>query len=315
MTHIDDIRDYYSREEQEVREDKNIIDRMRLVEGEIRYLDDEQANLWQTVLDQQAQIDELEARIDDLEEQEVEEGVIEDSEESTETDVSGMQALMKLQQVIDETPVFVGYIYGTMGAGRTDFALLLLDMFEVVYGADSVYTASNITGDFVDDEVTKSSRVVELLEERRDRIREGEELDKLVILIDEAAQHSTEQLSNLIRIAQKSNAHILVIGDDGRKIDDSLRALCTTFIEKKEKKQATLYQDMEDREGLSEVMSLHGLPATSLDYSTYDDCEFTFDDEDECNCWESVDAECAAPEIGHCIGEAAGEEVNKGERA
>ena len=69
MAHVDDIRDYIDEEEQEVRENRPLFERVRISEGEIRFLDSEQADIWQTVLDQQAHIDELEARLDDLSDQ------------------------------------------------------------------------------------------------------------------------------------------------------------------------------------------------------------------------------------------------------
>ena len=206
------------------------------------------------------------------------------------SDVSGMQTLMQLQKIVEETPVFIAYLFGMMGSGKTDFSMLLLEVYTSVYGEDSVQRVANITSDSVDEEVTRYGRVVELLEDRRDRIQDGEDIDPLVIVIDEAAQifsgsgadqHRAKQLAKLLKLARKSNANILLIGQDGKDIGPSLRALCTVFVHKNEKKQATLYQDVKNREGQGEMMSLDGVPATSLDYSTWDEGDFVFDDEDD----------------------------------
>jgi len=104
------------------------------------------------------------------------------------SDVSGMQVLMALQQMIQDIPVFIAYLYGDMGNGKTDFSMLLLEVFASVYGRDSVHFAANLESDDLDEEVLRYSRVVEMLEKRRERIQDGEDLDPLVFVIDEAAQ-------------------------------------------------------------------------------------------------------------------------------
>ncbi|WP_255192714.1 AAA family ATPase [Natronobeatus ordinarius] len=205
-----------------------------------------------------------------------------------EKDVSGLGVLMSLQDMMRNVPVFIGYIYGIMGAGKTDFALLIIEVMKSVWGAENVDTVANISSEDINEETKRYSRIVELLEERRERIQAGEDLDPLVILIDEAAQiftgsgadqHRAKQLAKLLKLARKSNAHMLLIGQDGKDIDASLRALCTVFIHKKSKKQATFYRDVKDRKGIGEMMNLSGIPPTSIDYSTWDEGDFIFDDE------------------------------------
>lgn len=207
-----------------------------------------------------------------------------------EKDVSGMGVLMNLQQMMEDIPVFISYIYGLMGSGKTDFAFLLLEVMASVWGRDSVHMVANIESDDLDDCIKRYSRVVELLEDRRDRIQSGEDLDPVVILVDEAAQifsgsgadqHRAKQLAKLLKLARKSNANILMIGQDGKDIGPSLRALCTVFVHKQSKKQVTFYRDVKDREGQGKMMQLSGVPPTSLDYSTWDEGEFVFDDPDD----------------------------------
>ncbi|WP_137284188.1 zonular occludens toxin domain-containing protein [Halorussus salinisoli] len=203
-------------------------------------------------------------------------------------DVSGMKVLMSLQSMIENIPVFIGYIYGLMGSGKTDFAFLLLEVFASIYGRDSVYMAANVSSDDLDEEIDHYSRIVDLLEERRERIQAGESLDPFVIVIDEAAQifsgsgadqHRAKQLAKLLKLARKSNANIILIGQDGKDIDASLRALCTVFIEKQSQKKAVFWQDVKDRQGINEMMSLSGIPPTNYDFSTWDEGDFVFDDD------------------------------------
>ncbi len=205
-------------------------------------------------------------------------------------DVSGMQILMNLQEMIRDIPVFVCYIYGLMGSGKTDFAMLLLEVFASVYGRENVYMAANITSEDLDSELKRWSRLVGILEDRRDRIQNGEDLDPIVVVVDEAAQifsgsgadqHRAKQLAKLLKLARKSGANIILIGQDGKDIGPSLRALCTAFVHKESEKKATFYHDVKDRQGIGEMMSLSGIPPTNYDYSTWDEGDFIFDDEDE----------------------------------
>lgn len=207
-----------------------------------------------------------------------------------EKDVSGMGVLMELMSMIEDTPVFIAYIYGIMGSGKTDFALLLLQVFVSIYGEGNVYRAANLSSDDLDEEIDHYSRIVELLERRRERIQAGEDLDEFIFVVDEAAQiftgtgadqHRAKQLAKLLKLARKAKANIILIGQDGKDIDASLRALSTAFVHKESQKKATFYRDVKNREGISPIMSLSGIPPTDIDYSTWDEGEFVFDaDED-----------------------------------
>jgi hypothetical protein len=201
-------------------------------------------------------------------------------------DVSGMRVLMSLMNMIENIPVFVGYIYGIMGAGKTNFAMLLLEVFISVYGRDNVYLAANVTSKDLDEEIDHYSRIVEILEDRRERIQNGEELDTFVMVIDEAAQiftgsgsdqHKAKQLAKILKLARKSDANLILIGHDGKDIGPSLRALCTLFVHKESQTTATFYRDVRNRQGIGEMMSLSGITPTNIQHSTWDEGEFIFD--------------------------------------
>lgn len=207
-------------------------------------------------------------------------------------DVSGMQVLMNLQQMIEDIPVFIGYIYGLMGSGKTDFAFLMLEVFASIYGRENVRMAANIDSDDTDDTISRYSRVVEILEERMKDIQGGADLDPFILIVDEAAQiftgsgsdqHKAKALAKLLKLARKSNANIILIGQDGKDVGPSLRALCTAFVHKESQKKATFYRDVKNRQGIGKIMSLSGVPPTNYDdYSTYDEGDFIFDaDEDD----------------------------------
>ncbi|MCU4972049.1 hypothetical protein OB955_04785 [Halobacteria archaeon AArc-m2/3/4] len=205
-------------------------------------------------------------------------------------DVSGMQTLMALMNMIEEAPVFIAYLYGVMGKGKSNFAMLLFEVFESVYGEDNIYRAANISSDSVDEEIREYSRMVELLEERRERVQAGEDVDEMLMLIDEAAQIFTgsgadswkaRALAKILKLARKAKSNIILVGQDGKDIDPALRALCTTFVEKQSKTSAVFWRDIKNRQGLDKMMKLSGVPETSLDWSTWDEGEFKFEDGDE----------------------------------
>ncbi|WP_232686487.1 helix-turn-helix domain-containing protein [Halobacterium zhouii] len=213
---------------------------------------------------------------------------------SYQKDVSGMQTLMSLQKLIEDIPVFISYIYGIMGAGKTDFAFLLLEVFASIYGRENVCMAANLTSDDLDEEIDHYSRIVEILDSRRERMQAGEDLDEFIMVVDEAAQiftgsgsdqHKAKALAKLLKLARKANANLILIGQDGKDIGPSLRALCTAFIHKESEKKTTFYRDVKNRQGMGEMMTLSGIPPTNYDdYSTWDEGEFIFDadgDDDE----------------------------------
>jgi DNA-binding NarL/FixJ family response regulator len=206
---------------------------------------------------------------------------------SYQTDVSGIQTLMNIQQMIRDIPVFIAYIYGIMGYGKTDFAFLLLEIFISIYGRENIVLAANIESADLDSTITHYSELIEILSDRRARMQAGEDVEPIVMIIDEAAQIFTgsgsdqqkaKHLAKLLKLARKANANMLLIGQDGKDIGPSLRTLCTAFVHKESQKKAAFYHDVVDRRGVGKIMGLSGVPATSFeDWSTYDEGEFVFD--------------------------------------
>jgi len=203
-------------------------------------------------------------------------------------DVSGMKALMSLLDLIENTPVFIAYVFGAMGHGKTNFTMLMLQCFIRIYGRENLYLTANLTSDDLDEEVTKYSRIVELLESRREKIQAGEDVDELVIVVDEAAQeltgsgkdqHQAKVFAKLLKLARKAKAHIIFIGQDGKDIGPSLRSLCTMFLHKESEKTAVIYRDVKDRQGIGKLQTLSKVPETDIGHSTWDEGEFDFDTE------------------------------------
>ncbi|MBP1986769.1 helix-turn-helix domain-containing protein [Halolamina salifodinae] len=214
-----------------------------------------------------------------------------------EKDVSGMQALMQLQSFIEDTPVFIAYIYGLMGSGKTDFANLLREVFRSVHG--EVRELANYQTDEAE-QVTRYSEIVEELEERNERMLDGKDLAPYLLVMDEAAQlftgsgsdqHKAKHLAKLLKLARKANAHVILIGQDGKDIGPSLRALCTVFVHKESQKKASLYRDVANRQGVGNIMGLSKIPKSSIEFQTYDEGDFIFDPEEDDTTVEELEKE------------------------
>ncbi|WP_231587990.1 hypothetical protein [Halostagnicola sp. A56] len=130
---------------------------------------------------------------------------------------------MKLVKAVESQPVFLAYVFGAMGHGKTDFSALMLEVFYFIYRDQEVITAANMKSDDIDMEITRYSRLVNILEERREKMQAGEDLPPFVMIIDEAAQiftgvgadqHRAKQLAKVLKLARKSNAHMFLIGQE-----------------------------------------------------------------------------------------------------
>jgi hypothetical protein len=234
MAHIDDIRDYYGKEEQEVRENRPLFERVRLTEGDIRFLDREQSDIWQTVLDQQAHIDEVEARLDRL--------VI--AEQPTG------------DEVLDEV------LKGVDDAAEGNLATR-----EEV---EDAFTAEN---DETDDDLEDA------LIQQRERLASryygcDGRVDEAIRTYPSDAEHDVYEMVMTDSSPDLGDYDLAI----GHLVEDYIQGL--------------------SREDIDRIRG-----DTTATAST------AGDDEDECTCWETVDAECASDVLGHCIGE------NKGESA
>ena len=204
-----------------------------------------------------------------------------------ESDASGMKALLSLQDLVENTPVFISYIYGLMGSGKTDFSLLLTEVFEAVYGDITLVTNFDVSEQ--DEEIHRWSVLQDRMEDRLEQTKAGNEPDdRLVVIIDEAAQVMTgsgsdqqkaKRVAKMLKLARKSQTDVILIGQDGKDIGPSLRSLCTMMVEKQSQKKAVFWRDVKDREGQDKITELSGVPPTDITYNTYDEGAFTFDDD------------------------------------
>lgn len=184
----------------------------------------------------------------------------------SENDVSGTRRLLDVSEKLVDTEAYIGYIYGDMGSGKTDFALLLAELWERQTGGA---VGTNITTlEQADVEIETFGALEDWL------AGSGEKL----FVFDEASSHAsgyagdagsvTSKFRGLLREFRKRNANLLIVGHTGKDVHPDIRRLATDCIHKQGKKQAVFYESVEEGDGEGEKFDIEGIPATEWSFDT-----------------------------------------------
>jgi hypothetical protein len=204
-------------------------------------------------------------------------------------DVSGLKAIEELKGMVSG-PAAMFYEWAEPGTGKTNFALLLAELWKLQHGNDALL-ASNIrtlkeTDEWVDGEgetrdgwLSSFGELDEWIRQDGDPLK-NEQRPKL-FLFDEASSNAGgsgksgyEAKSKMGPMAYKIRKYggaIIVIGHDGKDVHPLIRELGVA-VHKEGLKTATFYDDVKNRSGVGEILSVDGIPET--DYR-YDDKEPT----------------------------------------
>jgi hypothetical protein len=213
-------------------------------------------------------------------------------------DISGIRAINDLKDMISgPAPMF--YIWAEPGSGKTNFALFLAELWKRQQSGDAVL-ASNIrtlreTDDWVDSEGTTRDGWLSGFSELQEWIEmDGDPLDHSqrpkLFIFDEAsssaggsgsAGYQTKQkMGPLAYKIRKYSGAMIVIGHDGKDVHPLIREL-GTCIYKESKKEATFYNDVQNRSGVDEIMSVTNIPPTEYRYDDSEPTEWQWSDVDE----------------------------------
>jgi len=205
---------------------------------------------------------------------------------AAQSDVSGIKAISKLRDLVAEAaPLF--YLFGAPGGGKTNFALLLAQLWKQERSGGVL--VSNIrTWQEADVWVRNYGELKAVLDGNLKDLPEGgitqvEDAEDILIVFDEASSHASgrgemgaeagEKLAPLVYKVRKSRAGLVIVGHDGKDVHPAVRTLAYAVEKPRDRqKRATIYEDVRDRRGIGEILSLSGVPVT--DY-TYDDKEAT----------------------------------------
>ena len=221
------------------------------------------------------------------------------------TDFSHLKALTWLQNFVkSDEQVFGAVVAGLMGAGKTDFAGLLIEIWVASNQHRDVIIATNIPSfgnnptefkqefgaelRFINSIEQVDALLVEGHEARRREEEGGPKAPKYLLLLDEAAQFldaKTSQkrastMGKILRLARKAFVNVIVIGQRDIDIAPDVREVCNLFIKKESKKMATLYETVSKNGAFEDpAMKLKHIPPTSIPIRTTDAAFFKFDDD------------------------------------
>lgn len=191
----------------------------------------------------------------------------------SETSIDGIQVMIRFIRWVSRE-AGVTYLAGHMGTGKTDFGLLMLEIFHknLSDSKRGVKVATNIKS------VSENHDFVEFIDNQPDLIQwlENETGYKL-FLFDEASSHAsgysgdaknvTSQFRSMIRLIRKNDGSMTIIGHDGKDLHPTIRELAD-YVEKQGKKESAVFESVSDREGESKKFDITQIPQTNLYYDT-----------------------------------------------
>lgn len=222
------------------------------------------------------------------------------------SDISGIRTINKLRDWTTRTAA-INLFSGHMGAGKTDFALLIAEVWqwEQERMGNKHAIISNVQSFEEAETVTSMSELKERIEE--------DDSEYIHVVWDEASSHASgygsdrqdveEQLRRFLRMIRKNNGSLTMIGhaEGGKDIHPEVRRL-SEAVYKESKKKATIYKGIsESREYKGKKMSLDGIPPTSFSYDTTEESDWEWDleveeddDDDEDELEEILVEQCIA---------------------
>jgi len=188
-----------------------------------------------------------------------------------ETSIDGIDVYVRFSRwVVREAGIT--YLTGHMGSGKTDFALLMAEVFWKELKDDrEVRIASNIKS------AAEDNDMIEFIDSQPELKRWLEKSGIKFFIFDEASSHATgysgdsqsvtEQMRSTIRLIRKKGGSMALIGHDGKDLHPTIRELAD-FVEKQGKKDAGVFEGVSDREGENRKFDISQIPETSLSYDT-----------------------------------------------
>lgn len=204
---------------------------------------------------------------------------------SYKTDTSAIHALRKMRNYLSND-AYIQYLFGHMGNGKTDFAILEGELSKEELGYK---IASNIRSLEEKDKYVKSfgdllqwladGEQVSSIDEIKDRdLDTGNKL----FIFDEASSHASgysddayetqKKLGTMVKKIRKVNASMIIIGHTGKDIHPDIRRLAEC-VKKVSKKTAEYYHSVNEGKGEGHKRTISGIPKTN--WNSYDTNEIT----------------------------------------
>ena len=199
-------------------------------------------------------------------------------------DVSGLNAIQDLREQVAGDAVII-YLWAPPGSGKTDFALLLSQLYAESH--QSAEVGSNIrTWREKDEWIPTYPDLMDWMEADEEAVLKGNVEDKLFIF-DEASSHASgrgedgfeagQKLGPLVYKIRKYGDSIIIIGHDGKDAHPVVREMATC-IHKDGKKSATVFESVRNRKGVNRLLEVEGVPATDHTFNSNEPTAWRWDD-------------------------------------
>ncbi|PTD94138.1 hypothetical protein C9439_03580 [archaeon SCG-AAA382B04] len=161
---------------------------------------------------------------------------------------------------------YCAYLFGKVGSGKTDFALFLSEIWELIEDGE---IGSNI------ESFKQKDKKIECFSDLSNWLKSSSE-EKLFVF-DEASSYAggygkqgyhAQNLIKLLKKFRKYNASLLIIGHTGKDVHPEIRRLCHDIVEKISKKKARFWKKLVDGEGRGVELEITEIPKTNYSYDT-----------------------------------------------
>ncbi|WGI16947.1 AAA family ATPase [Methanonatronarchaeum sp. AMET-Sl] len=185
-------------------------------------------------------------------------------------DISGIKTLRKIERKMDQ-PVWICYVYGKMGTGKTDLALLLAELWKSNGHGREI--GSNIKS------FKEKERYIDNFQALKTWLSSNKK--EKIFVFDEASSHvsgygsdsydTTKYFSKLLKKFRKHKGHLIIIGHTGKDVHPEIRRLSSDKIKKLTKKDAVFCKDIgPDGEPMEIELKIKGIPKTNYTFDTYE---------------------------------------------
>jgi len=187
--------------------------------------------------------------------------------------VGGTRELLNLIDRIEDG--YIAYIFGNMGTGKTDFAILLAELWTRTVSGEIGTNISSL--DEKDRHIERFDTLEKWVSESGEKLYIFDEASSYASGYGSDAGNVTKHFRSLLRTFRKNRSNLLIIGHTGKDVHPDVRRLSTDIIEKSSQKEASIYNSIENGEGIDKKAELDGIEPTTWNFDTNEESRWFWD--------------------------------------
>jgi hypothetical protein len=181
-------------------------------------------------------------------------------------DAGGTGKLLRLVDRIEGG--YIGYMFGSMGAGKTDFAIYLSEIWTRMHESETTI-GSNIKSFERAETVERYENLTEWVQNPGERLFIWDEASSTASGYSAEAHEVMNKFRGLLQSFRKNRCNLLIIGHTGKDVHPHIRRQARDKIHKESKEKCTIYETVNDNgEPEGKRFSVEGIEATSWNYDT-----------------------------------------------